>query len=138
MGAAEYEFGAVPEALHKIANSKTLAVDQIIVPYDEIPDPWRSKKSEAFVAPGAGATIYLLAPAEMMDEVKERANDWARDTGPELRDGTQLIRALKPIEEWDKSRVGWLELNNGFMFFTDREMWEQTANLFGVQLGTVA
>jgi hypothetical protein len=28
---------------------------------------------------------------------------------------------------------GWLELNNGFMFFTDRTMWEQTSNLFGIE-----
>ena len=46
MGAAEYEFGAVPAALNTIAQAavaKNLATFTITVPLKEVPQSWRDK-----------------------------------------------------------------------------------------------
>ena len=33
---------------------------------------------------------------------------------------------------YDKDVVGWFDLCNYFMFFKDKEMWENWSNLFGL------
>jgi len=135
MGAAEFEFGALPKALQRIAEashakprkSKLTAFD-ITVPLAEVPPNWQAKKA---AAPGGEATIYILCQKDHADEVNTRIRAWA--AGDErLKESTRLTNTLRPFHEWDGDTVGWLELDNGFFFFTDREMWQQTCSLFGV------
>ncbi len=33
----------------------------------------------------------------------------------------------------NREYLGWLELNNGFFFFIDKEMWENTCSLFNME-----
>ena len=51
---------------------------------------------------------------------------------PDLKEGLRLTYALRPTNDWDRDVCGWLELDNGFMFFIDEEMWEETIDLLGV------
>jgi hypothetical protein len=128
MGAAEFEFGAVPEALQRIARAD-LAVFSFAVPLADVPAHWRDKSSEK---PAGEATVYVLCPADNSDEVRERIEGWARTHLADLKEQTRFASALRPFNEWDSEVCGWLELDNGFMFFTDRDMWQQTCELFGV------
>ena len=107
MGAAEYEWGKVPEALNKIAG---YAQDRKLVAFD-ISAPW--------------APLYVICAKAHRKEVEERVEGWARGNGPEVRD---------PIQMGDSYAVGWLELDNGFLFFTDEDMWRGAAHLFGVEV----
>lgn len=137
MGAAEYEWGAVPEALNMIAKAAqagTLVADTITVDLADVPEPWRSRKDKNVKEFEGEATIYLLAQTDHMDEVKRRVLGWATGEGDRLRDPTQIKYSLKPYDEWDLNRCGWLELDNGFMFFTDKDMWWKTCQLFGVEV----
>lgn len=53
----------------------------------------------------------------------------------ELMKALNLIRYDEDREEPDNYRVcGWLELDNGWFAFTDKEMYEGVARLFGVEL----
>lgn len=117
MGAAEFEFGAVPEALNKIAK----AADK--------------GKLSAFSFDLSGHTIYALAPTEWEFEVEVRIREFAKDYGPSyyrLKETTALHDKLfgEP-QRWRERLSGWLELDNGFFFFTDEEMWQKTCELFG-------
>lgn len=115
MGAAEFEFGAVPQAFAVIARTK-LAAFSI--------DP-------AFEAEHV---VYVLAPAEWATEVTTRIREFAKGDYDKdayrLKEATRL-RAVLDGDKFTDRLGGWLELDNGFMFFTDKEMWEQTCKLFG-------
>ena len=38
--------------------------------------------------------------------------------------------ALDPCTKWDYETIGWLELDNGFFFFIDKEAFDGTCKLF--------
>lgn len=134
MGAAEFEFGAVPKALQRIAqNASSLAAASFEVPLSQVAKGWSRKAEKA--APTGQATVYILAPADEVDEVERRVRQWAAEGyRAELKESTRIDETLRPTEEWHGDKVGWLELDNGFFFFTDREMWQRTAAIFGVEV----
>lgn len=134
MGAAEYEFGAVPEALQRMgkASGELVAFSFAIALADVVPD-WRDKRP----APEGDATVYVLCCGDWREEAEARIRGWATDPAGKdnrLKESPRLAPTLRPHSEWDGDIVGWLELTNGFMFFTDRAMWEGASKLFGVEL----
>lgn len=129
MGSAEFEFGAVPKALNKIAHSSLVAFS-FTVPLAEVPAHWKNKSK---TIPEGDGTLYVICPQEHREEIEARIREWATSKYPDLKEGLRLTTALRPIEEWDSERCGWLELDNGFLFFTAAEMWAQTCELFGVK-----
>lgn len=131
MGSSEFEWGAVPKALTQVAkNANNYKAFEFVIPLSSVAKNW-SDKSTAI--PTGVATIYVICDKSHIEEVKSRICSWAADGHRnELKERTNLSSALRPIHEWDKDVCGWLELNNGFFFFTDRDMWEKTARLFRV------
>lgn len=131
MGAAEFEFGEVPKALTKIAQAQ-LNAWTFAIPLSDVPANWRDKAKTK----GEGeATIYALAPVGYESDLERRVHGWATDSHYDefrLKEPTKLSAALRPVEDWDRDTCGWLELNNGFLFFTDKEMWQKACSLFGV------
>ena len=134
MGAAEFEFGAVPKALQKIAKRAQdgkLCAFSFPIDLGEVAADWRDKREVS-----GQANVYVLASDDLddMDEVVTRIRGWASEQyNRNLKETTRLASALRPFHEWDGDVRGWLELNNGFMFFTDEGMWRKTAELFGVE-----
>lgn len=131
MGAAEFEFGAVPEALEAMAKADLVAFS-FDISLSEVEANWRDKSK---TVPSGDATIYVLAPAEWVVEIERRIRAWAagsHDDELRLKESTRLSSALRPMEEWDRDTCGWLEISNGYMFFTDEAMWQKTCALFGV------
>lgn len=133
MGAAEFEFGAVPKALQTIA-AADLTAFAIAIPLAEVPANWRDKTKEK---PEGVCFIYVLCPQEWQDEVEQRIRELAAENY-RLKERTGLAAALRPVEDYDREKCGWLELDNGFLFFTDKEMWEKTCALFGVKAQAAA
>lgn len=131
MGSAEFEYGAVPEALQKIAKAagaNELVAFAVTVPRAEVPPAWDAPEDATVEG---DATVYVLCPTEMRDEVEGRINEWAR-TEPQMQESLRLHGALRPMKKWDKDVCGWLELDNGFAFFVDEVMFTRTCALFGV------
>jgi hypothetical protein len=132
MGAAEFEFGAVPEALQRIAKfagAGKLKAHSFEFDKGGIQKHW-SKDAKK---PTGTATIYVLAPDEWMPEVEARIVKWATDRyNQNLKETTHLAEVLDPINSFAERMAGWLELDNGFMFFTDKEMFDKTCELFEV------
>lgn len=130
MGASEFEWGAVPEALRALASRDDLVAHTFTIPLAEVEKNWRDCST---AKPPGEATVFLLAPAPFAEEAERRIRLWASGKGERLKESTRLSSALRPIEEWDRDVCGWLELDNGFAFFTDEEMWRKTCALFGVE-----
>ncbi len=113
MGAAEFEFGSVPKALQKIAdyssagkactNSIQLAKD---VPYI----------CQQGLEIDIEAIICKLAEDERQLLLKEPC----------------FLRETLDGKEYCKNFGGWLELDNGFMFFANETMYRKTLNLFEI------
>lgn len=132
MGAAEFEFGAVPKALRRIGeNARNLVATSIDVRLADVAKHWRDKSEGE---PVGSAPVYLLCAKADVAEVESRVRGWAGESFSELKEQTRLSSALRPVHDWDAETGGWLELDNGFMFFTDRDMWAATAAVFGVEV----
>lgn len=133
MGAAEFEFGAVPEALNRLAKASDrddLVAFEFTIPLSKVEPDWRDRKAKA---PAGEATVYVLCPSEQSDEVTTRIRGWAKEDHVNLKESTLLPRVLWPASDgWTPDTRGWLELSNGFFFFADRAMWAETCALFGV------
>jgi len=128
MGSAEFEFGAVPEALEKMA--KAVEDKQLIcgsfTPHYKY-EHW--KTNELFEG---NKRIYYLCPKEFEKEVKTRIAEWSMTDRNDTKERIELDRALSGVEPRYAS-YGWLELDNGFMFFIDEKMWRGSCDLFGVK-----
>lgn len=138
MGAAEFEFGAVPKALSVILDGrKGYEAFHFDIPFDEVAKNWREKTANSTYDgryEAGSARVFVICPRVHAAEVERRIREWAGDAyNSELKEGTKLAGALRPMGEWDTDICGWLELNNGFFFFTDEEMWTLTASLFDIK-----
>ena len=71
----------------------------------------------------------MLCRAPQADEVRERIRKLAVRR-IRVKMGTRFDLALDPVETWDHEIVGWLELDNGFFFFLDKDMWTATTMMF--------
>ena len=135
MGAAEFEFGAVPTALgtlaEKASDDELVAFSFEIDVRKDVRPPWR-KSTDPNPQAGTMATIYVICDRSHASEVESRIR---QDAKAELRlkESTLLSAVLRSEPDWQPQCRGWLELDNGFFFFVDREMWEKTASLFGVR-----
>jgi len=122
MGSAEFEFGAVPKTLHKIANNHTdyTGVSFVVT---------TKEKNESLV--------YVICNIKEFDEVKRRIEAWAFDEWS--RNGEVQTKEHVGINshingsKYSEDQEGWLELDNGYFFFTDEKMFEQTRELFEVE-----
>ena len=118
MGSSEFEWGAVPQALKflaKIASQNGLINSEVEV--------------------GKNETVYYITPLEYKDETINRIKQLRKDESPfRLQERCGLCDYFDPNYKWRKDVVGWLELNNGFMFFVDKTMFTNTCKLFGLCL----
>jgi hypothetical protein len=114
MGAAEFEYGAVPEAVAKMY---------------ETPKMFESGKIDELKIP-----VYVMAPKGHMKEVKKRIVAWSKEGCTRgTKENVCLYYSLEP--EKDPIKIcGWIELNNPFMFFTDKKMYEDFCDLLSIKV----
>ena len=123
MGSAEYEFGAIPKALRTMATLKlTTIVESISYKYHD----YRNSKFITGTIP-----IYIIAQKEDLEEVTNRIKTLAID---ELRckERANFDESLARYE-YSKDIYGWLELDNGYMFFKDEVMYAHFCALLKVK-----
>lgn len=133
MGSAEYEYGAVPKALAEMArNMGNLVKSEVKVPFKKIRvHPWMEHAYKPLPKTGE-VTLYVLCQKDHVDHVKELVLGLLGDR-VRTKDGTGLPECLMERKDGEVFRGkarGWLELDNGFFFFSDKEMFEKTAALF--------
>lgn len=159
MGAAEFEWGAVPNALQGLARDHKdliafpfpVSSSHIAPNYWRESIAWKERRKELDAAKKAGtkpprkkkpkfgdiedATLYVLCRDRHEAYVKKVILMCASDN-IRLKESTCMKDALdpEPSANYRERLGGWFELDNGFFFFKDREMWERTCALFGVEL----
>ena len=133
MGSAEFEFGAVPKALQQIA--KTAEAKKLVVVRLEVATKNDPRPCGRDALPGViEGVVYGLCHEDHVGEVTKRIKAWAHDEfagGRSTKETVGLERALREPDSPYRAR-GWLELDNGFLFFLDEEMFKKAAGLFGV------
>ena len=128
MGSAEFEFGAVPQSLYNIFEYSKKGL---------------LKKSEAvFGEIKFKKPVYYLCRKEDEEEVKRRIThlatkgDFKPDNTISLKEYSHLKDSIEKEEDIHMA-FGWLELDNDFMFFTDKEMFHKILILFGLKKGEI-
>jgi hypothetical protein len=145
MGAAEFEFGAVPTALHFLANQIPQEKKKKGL-FAKRPEPRGGLVTGKVILDGTskaegfrevkGKSVWYICPTSYEAEVKERITRWAISDhirGEYTKCGIGLHRALVGDPKYPVTTKGWLEIDNGFMFFIDKEMFEKTKNMFGIE-----
>lgn len=134
MGSAEFEFGAVPKTLSflaGLAEAGKLETSLFTLPLSKVTKPWRGDAGDI---KGKRRSVFVLCPAEWTPQVHERIAEFAAGK-VRTKERVGLDCVLRPDgNEYQPRTRGWLELDNGFMFFTDIEMWTKTCSLFGVSI----
>ena len=116
MGAAEFEFGALPKALKKIATlNGSLVKGSIDV---------KTKNNNT-------APVYYLCALDHREDVESRIMKFGKDEWSREINTKECVGLQDAIDASKYSRsLGWLELDNGYFFFIDKDMWEKTCELF--------
>jgi hypothetical protein len=114
MGAAEFEWGAVPAAI--------LFIGEQSLKHNLIASRTECHKDEI---------VFYICPTEYRTEVINRIHD-IREDKLQLCEWAGLNYYFDDKKYTPKNTVGWLELDNGFMFFVDRIMFDKTCKLFGI------
>lgn len=133
MGAAEFEFGALPKALDRMVKSESgsLAAFSVDVKTGKTKTyPFKEEKDGV-----CADTVYVVCPEAWCAEVKDRIQKFARaERTLRTRESVGLERSIREKAAGNEPRyLGWIEINNGYMFFLDKDMWLKVLELFGVK-----
>jgi len=116
MGSSEFEWGAVPAALRFIAEQAS-----------------KNNIRVGVLDLEKGEQVYYLTPNKYEEEVKNRIK-LLRKGKMHLEKYCGLDQYFDEDSKWAKETRGWLEINNGYMFFVDKEMFDKTCSLFGIKV----
>jgi len=118
MGSAEFEWGAVPAAFEFIAEQAG-----------------KGNILTNTVTASNGKPVFYLCPKEYYPEVHDRIKKFLETEDEyklDLKEHCGLRQAIFEEGKYKPDVIGWLEIDNGFMFFTDEEMYENVCMLFGL------
>jgi len=134
MGSAEFEFGALPKALNAMVAAGELTAYPLQVKTEDKTPTWFSEDQAGGVCTDV---VYVLCPFTQREEVSKRIRRFAQDENLErTRERVCLEEAIRIRTKGEhKPRIlGWIELNNGYAFFLDKNMWKGFCKLFGVKV----
>jgi hypothetical protein len=134
MGAAEFEFGAVPESLERMAKGrKGLTAGSIEVTAKAYEYAGLKRKLQK-----AESNVFYVCPKSIEENVREWIPILADETGKDFHTKEGVFLAQNVLgREYHTERVGWHDISNDFLFFTDRQMFEGFCSLLGVGLPAV-
>lgn len=121
MGSAEFEWGAVPTALQALANPELKAATNSIT----------LKEQE----------VYIIAPKATIDDITTWIINAADGNHGHLKESLGFKGALEKAPY--ARTVGWLKIESDrsckdpFMFFIDKQMFENVCKLFGIVVAGV-
>jgi hypothetical protein len=129
MGAAEFEFGSLPKSFGEIVkNHATYGAGEITI--NKIP-------------------VYYICSAEMQETVRDWIKGLAKDKF-HLKCSSGFKRAVGYLDKWDndylekekkkdknfvpywEKTIGWIDIRNHYMFFTDKETYDKLVELFRI------
>lgn len=140
MGSAEFEFGSVPDALERIIEKhKSFVTAQVEIPLSKIHiDSWEKDHYRRPAGKTIG-TVYIFCQKDHLDYAKGLVFKLATDENSHsLKERSYLKYGfLEAVDRSSSDTCGWMEMNNGFFFFTDLKMFQDTLVLFGMDQAVV-
>lgn len=147
MGAAEFETDALAKAFHAINEAKDLEAYTLEVKgHPEF--PWYSRKMQAFESEALetikkshelSTTVFVLAPKKIRPHVELVIRRISHGDEVFLSERTKLRDTMfstwywtdETEDVWTRTRTqGWIEFDNGYMFFANEGMWRSFCELF--------
>lgn len=127
MGSAEFEFGAVPKSLNRVWDNREKYITRTFPVHYSYSDGWgpQVKKIEG------DRDIWVICLKDDLKEICTKIKTWAyKPSGTNTKEPILLDASLA-----SKYRsVGWMEIDNDFMFFSDKEMFEGMCELFEIKV----
>ena len=135
MGAGEYERGGMQTALKLMADYHTL--EKLVAAPMEV-SGWEPSANRDFSWYSRGkakiqTTVFVIGCSRHMDQIKETLNELLGGTLSLKRGISAWDRLFSPASfhnDKDCRFRGALDIENGWLFFTDEAMFRQTCNLF--------
>jgi len=128
MGSSEFEWGAVPESLQAIAKDiKNYIRSEIRVKASQ-----HDYTANAVVY--CTETIYYVCNIKDKQEVEKWIAILANDVERKYRtkEGVRLASSMCG-EEYSTDIVGWHDIDNHYLFFTDKEMFDNFCKLINLK-----
>ncbi|MEK6828994.1 MAG: hypothetical protein AABY15_02625 [Nanoarchaeota archaeon] len=130
MGSAEFEWGAVPKSLDHIAkNNKEYIAGEISVKAKA--DDWNDGLKKVTVE----APVFYVCIKQDEDQVKESIEklSGAKKQDFHTKESVLLAEAICKLK-YREENAGWHDIDNHFLFFTDKEMFENFCKLFEIPI----
>ena len=79
-------------------------------------------------------TVGIIGPGNLRFAVEARITMWANNMKEDrkLEEPSRVARTLRETEESRERCRGWLDLNNGILFFADLDVFKKTCESFGI------
>ena len=139
MGAAEFEWGAVPKALEKIASQELTTFTMNVT--GTAREQWKKLTNKldknvyaivpkALSAKSLGSSDRVYDGKEYVAEVVKQLISGRHE---DLKEPSRMADVLFNVKEPGyQDVIGWLELDNGFFMFADKTAFDKTCELFGL------
>jgi hypothetical protein len=114
MGSSEFEWGIVPSCLSFLIENREKIITGSLVIKEGKP------------------TVYYLCHKAHAKDIQEHIKTLAAGNYRSKEFINLDIHFQKEPPKWGLETVGWLDCSNGFMFFVDKDMWEKTLQLLGI------
>lgn len=117
MGSAEFEFGELPRAFQFIARNHEK--------YNSMEFVVKTKENNK-------AMVYVLCNREDSSDVR----DWIKKKASDeysMGHTKERVGLNQAINDSKCRWKGWFDIDNGFFFFIDKEMFEKTKTLFEIE-----
>ena len=139
MGAAEFETGVFARVLAELFDDRSkLATHSFVIdPGNVAGDPYYAERHEERSSP---SRVHVIARKDHIPEVERRlrllaahGDRYQGEMGAlYLKERSGLPTVLRYSLDSEHAVAGWLELNNGWLAFTDRTMFGRFATLLGL------
>lgn len=162
MGSAEFEFGAIPQTLEYIVEQmqkgeliayehvcsgsieRHYSVELSEIPWiKDLPEVKRNAILDAFsydnkdvVSPILiEVSVYAISPRHFRPHVDAIIDALAAQENVRLKEPAHFREVLFSPPEFQRhvpTTVGWMEIDNGFLFFADKSIWEKWLQALGL------
>ena len=127
MGSAEFEWGAVPKSLSRIYSNRLdyTSGEKIVKAYatDYRGAKWKPISKES--------TVFYICKKADKEQVVDCLAKLATDKN--FYRTKEAVCLNTSVCGMTSDIVGWHDLDNDFLFFTDNQMYEQTKSLFNIK-----
>ena len=123
MGAAEFEFGSIPKSLRVLARSD-FSIWEVSVPLSSLTKPHLWGKQKYKTREEQEIFFHVVGPAEYKEEINGVILEVCK--GKRLKERSYISDTIWIDSDYRDEVRGWFEIDNGFFFFLDQNIAEET------------